>query len=682
MNGSTTGGETVTLSLSAEVSVDADEARALNHKLGANANGEVVPMPVFSDGELVDVHTILKSSTGTAVAKTLKWKYVASKKKLVLSQSDGHDITVSGFNNDSGVKWYISGLIGGDLAGTKVEFMGTRVVKGVDGNAGDALGSMSVPYAFGWTELTINTSSPKDGNNSHKYAEVPTSKNVKFKPMGSMLAVKLGTNQPAGSYTFTPKGFTISSNAWGDQGSFELNTTIPSTNPHTSLPTWKESSCAGSMYYTFASGEEPGTIAHNQTTGKTYYVWVISHTTQPTAAADVRVMLKGESSRPETVTYKDYTNTWFTDYTTKAGTQGKVTQGKVHPLTAKASHRVALPIEYVTEYNLAGGEGLTATVAAGATTGYLNSPQIGGIQPAGVTGPLRFATSHDNDQSGYYNWYKIAGRHHADYNPDTRNLQAEVDATFGADKYYMPTIEQWWGVYPAVWPWGIMRRPWQATNEELNTTEWAGIGLGGDILRQTYESDYSRGFTSPYGSNDDENNAVFYAIRFQSRTRSCTPITHKWGYDATTGEQKPYIYPSAPDNSMKCAYRFTRVGGRASWEAYGSTAINLTNQFIVDVVYLGEEATPTELATISDELWWSTKKSQDKVFSKIFPAAGEITPTGGLGLRDRWGLYHSYSQSANSQVYGVSFGAQNIFSANWNSMGYSYPARLFSHPGL
>lgn len=238
-------GDRVTLSLSAEISLDDSEARAIDYKLGTSSKGQLVPMPQFTDGQVVEVHTIIKSSTGAVSAETLKWEYEAKKKKLVLSRTNGHSITVSGFNNDNSVKWYISGLIGGTLNGTKVEFMGARVVKGVNGNAGDALGSMEIPYAFGWTELTIDADSQKDGSHSHKYAKVLPSTNVKFQPMGSMLAVKLGTNQSAGSYTFTPRGFTLSSDAWGDRGSFEMNTAIPATNPHTVLPTWKEAASIG-----------------------------------------------------------------------------------------------------------------------------------------------------------------------------------------------------------------------------------------------------------------------------------------------------------------------------------------------------------------------------------------------------------------------------------------------------
>lgn len=82
-------------------------------------------------------------------------------------------------------------------------------------------------------------------------------------------------------------------------------------------------------------------------------------------------------------------------------------------------------------------------------------------------------------------------------------------------------------------------------------------------------------------------------------------MNHVGDYDITTNTNRSYTYSSAPDNSMKCAFRFRRVGGRESWQQDKNR--NLTNQLVIDVVYLGEEVTPTDLSTVSDESWWSTK---------------------------------------------------------------------------
>lgn len=659
---SATSGETITLSLSAEVSVDNEQARALSHRLGANAKGDIVPMPEFTHNQEVEVHTIIKSNRSGAVpiAKTLKWRYDATKRTLVLKQDDGHSIAVPSFNNDSGTKWYISGLIGGVLNDTKVEFMGARVVKGVAGNAGEALGSMEVPYAFGWTELTIATDKDKEEDGvSYKYAFTPSTANVKFQPLGSLLAVKLGNKQSAGTYSITPNGFTLMSNAWYDQGSFDFSTDIPTTDPHKTLPKWTESSCAGSMYYTFADGTEPGTIAHNQMADKTYYVWVMPHEWQPMGVAQVRVMLKGTSSRPETATYKDYTNIWFTDYTTEGkAAHGKVIPGKVHPLTAKASRRVALPIEYVAEYNLAGGEGLTDIAT--------NVSPL----PSGMQGNLRLAYSHRNDQSGYYNKYKVVGVRDDTYNSQGKNLQTEVDKTFGADKYYIPTHDQWWGVFLP------FHKMWWDEEELPRYMDYMRVGLGADNFRQSYLSEFSKSFSQ----NNSTRDAVIYAIRFKSRVgSSCVPYRDPyWGLEAA--EVYTHIYPSAPDNSMKCAYRFRRVGGLSSWEssAGGTDNGNMTNQLIIDVVHLGEETSPTELSAISNDSWWATKLSERKVISRTFSAPGYVgldqSNVSSLLYRGK-AAYYGSSSSNESGMWSVSINGMEL---SMGYAGYSNAVRLFT----
>lgn len=376
------------------------------------------------------------------------------------------------------------------------------------------------------------------------------------------------------------------------------------------------------------------------------------HETVPTGAARVRVMLKGTSSRPETPTYKDYTNAWFTDYTTSGkATQGKVIQGRVHPLTAKATHRVVLPIEYVTDYNLAGGEGLTYTIRSTTNPTLMQDegllPALGGVQPPGVTGGLRFGNSHSNDQSGYYNSYKILGLYHATYNPQTKNLQKEVDNTFGAGNYFIPTQEQWWGVFES-----NEYRFFRDQGKSPNQTEIMAVGLDGNILRQAYLSDYSEGFTSPQGGDDETDSAVFYAIRFKARDNNSSPVNYASAYDAMIGSRKDYTYPSAPDNSFKCAYRFTRVGGNASWNKGDNR--NLTNQLVIDVVYLGEEALPTSLDAISDARWWDAKKSQGAIFTKTFPACGFIRwATDGVSgwLRSRGGYAGILSSTPYNGIY-------------------------------
>lgn len=631
--------ETIIFSLSAEVSVDDSELRAINYKLGKNADGKTVPMPQFSDGQLVDVHTIIKSSSNVSVVKTIKWRYDAQVKKLVISEADGYSIKVANFNNDDNVQWYISGLIGGTLdANAKtVFFQGTRELTGVQGAEGDVVGSLEVPYAFGWTEFSIDTSGERDAEGSYRSAKVLSSANLKFSPLGSLIAYKLG-NQQTGAYTFAPSGFTVSTNAFGDQGTFNLDTELPSSSSQSVLPSWIESAESSNISYRFAHNQGPGSIAHKQTASKTYYAWVMPHTVQPTTVS-THVTMMGETSRISSKPLEIFS----TDYKVKTS---RLAQGKIYTLRANVTTgRPFLPIDYVTDYNLAGGEGWTYT-----TTNI--SPQ-----PDGVLGSLRFATSHNNDQSGYYHWYQVVGRRDNIDNPNGQRLQDAVDATWGSDKYVIPTAEQWWGVYPS-------RFYYHFTTDTvtLNVDEVMAFGSNHSLLRQSYKCDYSQGFSTDNATKD----AVVYAIRFKNR-QVTDPVTFAADYDLEANGRKFYTYPSAPDDFFKCAYRYTRVGGRDAWLSSRPSIqhpnpslvnANLTSRFVIDVVYLGEEIVPTTLDDISKAQWWNDKKAKGLVISKTFSAAGVIKtdisqPTKSGSLIDRGGWSAHWSSSLRDLQSGV-----------------------------
>lgn len=660
---------TATVSLHAEVSVDDSDLRAISYKLGTNANGKLVPMPQFKDNQLVDVHTIIKSnrSNDVGVVQTLKWRYDAESKKLVLTpkvKSDGveyiNELIVNDFNDDSGAKWYISGMLGGTLdpLTKKVSFKGTPELRGADGNQGDILGDLNVPYAFGWTELNIDTNSNKVGT-SYSFAEISEGSEVKFLPMGSLIAYKLGTDQIEGAYAFTPKGFTVSSNSFSDQGTFSLNTRIPIVgNAQSVLPEWTESAEYFNRNYTFSNDDAPGVIEHQQIASKTYYCWVMPHTRQPEIVR-TRVMLKGKSSRTEVDAIKD-TGIWFTDYKIK-DQPTKLRQGYIHGLTAKATHPVFLPIHYVTDYNLAGGEGLTYTVTK-------RNPQ-----PVGARGPLRFANigadgqplldGHSADASGYYNGFKVNGILDNTYNPDNRNLQDEVDKTFGVGKYVIPTIEQYWGVWPA-------RRPnWFYESEAFSPreSEFVGVGTAPNLYRFVSYADYRAG--DSFFTNQP---SVTYALRFQKYPNASmynpTTITlgDNWDWNGTTNSYNKHNYEPLFDNSLKCAYRYKRL--------------KTNGLLIVDVVYLGEEPIPTSIDDISKEQWWKDRK--DEIISRSFPSNGYIqnvsnSVSGSLTSVGTHGYYWGSPRATNLDGWIVQIHYDAITSSSSHHLKAGNLVRLF-----
>lgn len=407
--------------LSAEIGFE-EEPRAIKFEL-ETVDGKSIPRPQFKDKAEVDVHTIIRGSNGDKEAKTLKWKYDASTKKLVLEQKESPFTSVN--LATSGVKWYVSALLapGTRLEGTQVAFAGKRELRGLK-KGETQLGELEVPYALGWTELSIELNKKTGG---YHHASLVKGAQSKFKPLGAIITYLIGNKMKAGPYSFTPNGMLVTSNLWGDRGTFELN---PSSQPKDgTLPEWKEKPLAV-MTYTFAQGHTPKTMQYGSVDEKLYYAWVMPNT-NPGEEGDTEIVFTGQSNRPEMDGFKDYTKTYFTDYEPKNdGSKGQVTSGKIHKLTVNVTTHMALPIEYVTDFNLAGSK------FAKSGTG------------AGGTGDLRFATQHTPEQSGYYSWHTTAGvTSDGSFTRNTNSLYDLVPQTFGEGKYFIPSAEHWWGVF-------------------------------------------------------------------------------------------------------------------------------------------------------------------------------------------------------------------------------------------
>ena len=168
------------------------------------------------------------------------------------------------------------------------------------------------------------------------------------------------------------------------------------------------------------------------------------------------------------------------------------------------------PLEYVAEFNLAGG------------SDYGTKPNNVPATGAQSESALRFANSHNNDQSGYYNWYVCTGTHDATYNPSTKKLLDDPFFTTGAGKgYHLPSKAEWGGVFSMV-TYGSPVGPTSSLPE--------AVGFGS--IKKTFGCRY-------YSSG----NGTSYALRFGGYT-----------------SQLESGFPAAADNSMLCAYRYKRVG--------------------------------------------------------------------------------------------------------------------------
>lgn len=638
-------GKTVILSLSAEIGFEENEGdlKALNFKI-EDVGGKKIPRPKFADGKEVEVHTLIRSNGIYATCvKTLKWTWVASERKLVLKTSTdpSQNISVPFFNNDGGRKWYIAGLL---APGTTVDemyktvsFSGIRELRGVSGSVGNDLSNLNIPYWFGWTELTLNTSTTRDSDGSYQEAHVPHTSTIKFKPLGSLIAFKFGNKLTAGSYTFSPTGFSVESNSFSNGGLFDFNMAIPSVNPQDALPIW--SGGYSPMSYTFATGHAPGAISHNDQVDKVYYAWVMPHSYQP-ATVETHIMLKGTSSKFATPE-RDFTKTYYTDYTTVGkATGGRPQHGKVYTLKANATHRLSLPIEYAMEYNLAGSELLQAIGLGweGARGGYRFSYE----DPYGIHPNFR---PHDNDQSGYYTWYELMGIEHPTYNPGSNHKSIrttphlrDIGQTYGgtvlSSKYFIPEIDHWWGILPP------------------RAFDWASSSST-NVPHECFQLGYNQGqyyhgyafYSRLNSSNDGTDDAVWYAIRHAKSDD--TPITqHTVFWDDITNSYVPRTYQPLKNDLLRCAYRYTRVGGKNSWDSSNNS--NLTNQLRIDVVHIGENPSITSVTQIANQAWWDNQPP-GSITTRIFPATGgvqNITNQGKWGTlvdRGKWGGYWSAS---------------------------------------
>lgn len=658
--GSLDQGKAASISLAMSVSVDDESFRALEYSLQPNAKGQLVPMPMFTDKQKVDVHTMIKSNTGAIAAKTVKWTYSADTKTLRLLPGDeGNAFPLTNFNNENSRKWYVTGMIGGTLgADHSVVVTPTRDLKAA-ANLNDELGSYDVPYAFAWTELEIHTSGEKEGNS---YKEASVTPLVTFKPQGAFVKFQLGNKQEDNTNpSFTLKSFTVSSNNFGDQGKFDMNTT---PNPG-GMPKWSAADCGTTMLYTI-QGTSPS-ITHGAKMDKYYYAWVM-----PEHRNIVRtsVVIRGESTGETSIT-----KSFFSDYVTK---DKNLTSGLVHLLSANVSKPVYLPIEYITEYNLAGGGSSVAVspiISSGDASDYI-----------GHTGQLRFANlkadgqpepnPHANNRSSHYMWTSVS----AGANPDQalRNLtMLDVDgqSILLKDKYRIPQLDDWWGIFPSATTAevnlqniGISMVP--GMSQRLKTPEHMKVGdaTEGNLFAQNYTSEYTP------ARSINTNDVVVYALRFMKQ-EECASIEKEIYL-----EDKLRFYPPASDNTMACAYRFQRVGSRNTWEDKQS----MNHHLIIEVVYLGEEVVSTSLETIENEAWWNTKRSGGKVYKLIFPAVRSLSGSNYLvGKASASNLIEYYYWSTLTPKSNPASGSRTTMTADFVRGGYymvnshKLPVRLF-----
>ncbi len=280
-----------------------------------------------------------------------------------------------------------------------------------------------------------------------------------------------------------------------------------------------------------------------------------------------------------------------------------------------------LPLAYVSEFSLAGG------------SQYGSRPNNASPTAAQTDANLRWASDHNNDQCGYYNWYVCTGTYDATYNPSSMNLFNDAFFTTGAGKgYYLPSRWEWTGIfgYSGQVYYGGSAANYNNVNEAIEVSG----------TKHTYANDYYSTGAPVAGLPAD--NRVCYALRYKKGTGSPND-------SSPTSD-----FPLAADNSMCCAFRYERVGTMNSG--------NNTDRLKVQCVYVGDQDPLPDLQTaIAKESWW-TSQPADRVVTRIFPATGYIYPStpsvpGALN-------YRGYSSILWSST---EYGASDAWNAYFNS---------------
>ncbi|WP_420187233.1 fimbrial protein [Bacteroides pyogenes] len=251
---------------------------------------------------------------------------------------------------------------------------------------------------------------------------------------------------------------------------------------------------------------------------------------------------------------------------------------------------IKLPLDYVAKYNLAGGA-LYGTKP--------NDPSF--VTSAQTDAQLRWASNHDVNQSGYYNWYVLKGETESTYNPNGKDLFSDAFFTTGEGKdYHLPSRWEWASVfsYDMNARYGI----YYSYSQVTEAVEFGGI---------------KKSFASWYYTPSNLGN-VGYALRFMK--------TSSYPNDGSSITE----FPLATDNSMLCAYRYRRIGEPG-------TINNRMIRLEIDCVYLGDDdefagdLSMPNLLTICDEAWWYARTAE--TVTRTFPCARMLTnaPVSGIG---------------------------------------------------
>lgn len=229
----------------------------------------------MAEGTIVPVHLFF--SKGTQVSYVKKDFKVTAHKTLHL---DWTTATLNGFTNKEDLSdWYVCGYIGGTPEKTtidnkKLNFSQSSLTKVDDGGTY----SFAYPYAFAWTKFKWSQTAQKTGNPLME---------VKFKPQGTLIRLRLSYKPTAAPYNYKVTGIGLTSTDLTTNASVQIGTATDKTHP-----AWVEAT-------TTLSGNNsitPLTFKPEESKKDSYWLWAVQ--TKANTDVNFKIQIQGEPIYP------------------------------------------------------------------------------------------------------------------------------------------------------------------------------------------------------------------------------------------------------------------------------------------------------------------------------------------------------------------------------------------------
>ncbi len=520
-----------------------------------------------------------------------------TKSKLVLKPKD-LTTTLVGVPAEPalGEEWYISGITGGgalDPLTMQVSFANNYSVA-------QPLTTLNVPFSFDWTPLTIE----QRGTLVLGVAK-PT-----FKPQGVLMQVSVKNTLTATSSTFSQLALDPSNVPMSEQGYFDFSAsryTGADVASGASLH-WESTHSASALEYRM--DYTPSWLPSEQ---RVFMFWGMPLSGSPKTG----------------LVFSGYDHLLRT-YNVSSQQYGSVLSEKV--LTSGKSYRLhveirrpKLPIEYVAERNIAGGVGRVSNWA--------------GIP--GTLGALRFATSNDIGESGFYNLTEVVPALFSPFltavdatalNPNGIDIMdMPIDGRKLKEDYFVPSLLNWMAVFPFV---RIDNGAFYTTSQ-LSIIEYTLLGEDGAMGKIRSGADLA------------VSGGVLYGLRF--RPVKATDQLNAYSYLSPTGWPSDYYTPSGTLVDLTDASAFSDLQGYGLYCAYRYRLVG--QAIVVDVVYLGNSGKDVAIGEISTDQWWDDR--QASWITRVLPLPGEV--------RD-FNSYPNAPEKIGDRARYVSYMAYNILS--------------------